>query len=301
MFDYASYQSHVWCYRRTAMCASRVKHEFRYAQFVILGLFLIHNPASAQNAKPEVQSASSPKPETDRPTEGEPVLSPEEVEDRKLRSAYELIHQLIDSCSLENIKRYDSEVIALAEKSVYEVPKNKFLFIANAAVAGCYTPNRYDLAEERYKRIIIYAAVWPGAEANYPYYFQLIGMTQMGQEHWKDAEDSLNRSLSIIEPQIKKEIGLELNPERTRHVGNLLGDKAGSLSCLALVYLREGRTTESLETADLAYEAVTQPHFPVSPNATMQVLTTGTSVAKESGDEAALAKWSRRSQGRNIN
>jgi tetratricopeptide (TPR) repeat protein len=278
------------------MCASRSKYEFRYAKFLLLGSLLVHTPASAQSANSEVQSALSPKPETDRPIEGEPRLSPEEVEDRKLRVAYEQIHQL-NTCSLENIQRYDSEVIALAEKSVYEVPKNKFLFIANISIAGCYAgQHRYEQAEERFKRIIVYAAVWPGMEADYPYYFRLVGMTQMGQEHWKDAEDSLNRSLATIDPELKKAIASEHEPDGTRHVSNLLGSKAGSLSCLALVYLHEGRTAESLETADLAYEAVTRPHFQASPEATKQVLTTGTSVAQESGDEVAIAKWSRRSK-----
>jgi hypothetical protein len=49
---------------------------------------------------------------------------------------YEQIAQLQrkGTCTTEIIQRYHSEVIPLAQKSTFNVPKNKFLFLANRDV-----------------------------------------------------------------------------------------------------------------------------------------------------------------------
>jgi hypothetical protein len=148
------------------MCNSRAKLEYRYATVLLLALLFGHTPASSQNAIPEVRSASSPKPEENDPVEAEEKRSPEEVEDRKLHDAYERIHQLF-TCSPEIIGRYESEVIAPAEKSVYKIPKNKILFITNQAIARCYLGRDYEQAEARYKKSMEYLIVWPGADDSF--------------------------------------------------------------------------------------------------------------------------------------
>jgi hypothetical protein len=65
-----------------------------------------------------------------------------------------------------------------------------------------------------------------------------------------------------------------------------------SLTDLAVVYVREGLSTEALHTADLAFEEATQPN--VRPSYSKVVVRAGYSIALTSGDVAAIAKWSQR-------
>ena len=105
-----------------------------YAPTLLLfGLILVHGPIAAQNPSPQTQSRASKKPVRHDSVEVTAHLSPEEVEDGKLNDAYDPIAQLQlkGICTTEIIQRYQSEVIPLAERSTVEVPKNKFLFLAN--------------------------------------------------------------------------------------------------------------------------------------------------------------------------
>ena len=283
------------------MCNSRAKFAYRYATVLLLALLLAHTPASSQNAIPEVRSASSPKPEGDNPVEAEENRSPEEVEDRKFYYAYERIHELF-SCSPEIIGRYESEVIAPAEKSIYKIPKNKILFLTNQAIARCYLGRDYGQAEARYKKSMEYLIVWPGADDSfYPHNFWQIAVMQMQQQHWKDAEDSLNQSVSIFELQISRTPSSANESGQSRHFWSLVESKAQSISTLAVAYLREGRVTDALKTADLAYAEITRPHALVARTSMLGVLKRGTLIAQESRDEVSIAKWSQRSQGWDIN
>jgi tetratricopeptide (TPR) repeat protein len=224
-------------------------------------------------------------------------LSPEEVEEGKLNDEYEQIAQLErkGTCTAEMIHRYQSEVIPLAEKSTFNVPKNKFLFLANRDIGNCYmAQRRYAEAEESFKKIIEYLPIWPGTDdSDYPINFRQIATAQMGRQQWEAAEESLNKSVALFTPQIERALKSENEFSRTEHAGNLLGSKARSLSYLAVVYLREGRTSEALKTAELAYQEATRPH--VQATFLNEVLKVGSSIAQQSGDEGAIARWSQRS------
>jgi hypothetical protein len=91
----------------------------------LFGLFLVHMPVSVQNP-PQTKSPASPKPARHDSVEVVAHLSPEEVEEGKLNDAYQSIAQLQRkrTCTTEIIQRYQSEVISLAEKSTFDVPKN---------------------------------------------------------------------------------------------------------------------------------------------------------------------------------
>ncbi len=228
-------------------------------------------------------------------------LSPEEVEEGKLNDVYERIAQLQrkGTCTTEIIQRYQSEVIPLAEKSTFNVPKNKFLFLANRDIGNCYmAQRRYEEAEQSFKKIMEYLPIWPGTDdSDYPINFRQIAAAQMGQQRWEGAEESLKRSVALFDPQIEKALKSDSEFGRTEHAGNLLGSKARSLSYLAIVYLRERHTAEALKTAELAYEEAIRPH--VSATFLNEVVKVGTSIAQEGGDEAAIAKWSQRSPRQN--
>jgi tetratricopeptide (TPR) repeat protein len=264
--------------------------------FFLFGLLLASAPTSAQNSSPQTPSPTSSKPVRHDSVEVIAHLSPEEVEGGKLNDAYETISQLQrkGTCSTEIIQRYRSEVIPLAEKFPFNVPKNKFLFLANRDIGNCYmAQGRYEEAEESFKKIMEYLPVWPGTDdSDYPINFRQIATAQMGQHRWEAAEESLNKSVALFDLLIEKALKSESEFGRTEHAGNLLGSKARSLSYLAIVYLRESRTTEALKAAERAYEEATRPH--VQATFANEVLKVGISIAQQSGDEGAIARWSQR-------
>jgi tetratricopeptide (TPR) repeat protein len=263
----------------------------------LFGLLIVHAAASAQSLSPQTQSPASPKPTKHDSIEVVAHLSPEEVEDGKLNDVYESIAQLQrkGTCTTEIIQRYQSDVIPLAEKSTFNVSKNKFLFLANRDIGNCYlAQQKFAEAEASFQKLLLYAAVWPGTDDSaYPINFRQIATAQMGQQRWEAAEESLKKSVSLFDPQIEKAMKSENEFSRTEHAGNLVGSKARSLAYLGIVYLREGRTNEALKTAELAYDEATQPH--VSSTFASEVVKVGRSVAQASGDEDAIAKWSKRS------
>src|SRR5256885_15286685 len=56
-------------------------------------------------------------------------LTPDETEEGKINDAYQGVFLLEQQGDCETaIRRYESEVIPLAQRSKFEVPKNKFLF-----------------------------------------------------------------------------------------------------------------------------------------------------------------------------
>jgi len=270
-----------------------------WALFLFGLLLLVPGPVPAQNPVPQTQSPTASKPVRHDSVEVVAHLTPEEVEEGKLNDAYERIAQVErnGTCTTEIIERYQSEVIPLAEKSTFNVPKNKFLFLANRDIGNCYlAQRRYKEAEESFMKIMDYLPVWPGTDdSDYPINFREIATAQMGQQHWEAAEESLNKSVALFDPQIEAALKSDSEFGRTEHAGNLFGSKARSISYLAIVYLREGRTTEALKTVELAYKEATRPH--VQATFLNEVLKVGSAIAQQSGDEGAIAQWAKRSPG----
>jgi tetratricopeptide (TPR) repeat protein len=199
------------------------------------------------------------------------------------------------TCTAEIIERYRSEVLPLAEKAAFNVPKNKFLFLANRDIGNCYLARQnFVEAEAAFQKILQYAPVWPGTDDSaYPIDLRQIATAQMGQQRWQAAEESLQKSASLFDPQIEKAMKSDSEFSRTEHAGNLRGSKAESLAYLGIVYLREGRNADALKTADLAYAEAKQPN--VSPTFVSGIVKIGLSIAQATGDKDAIAKWSQRS------
>jgi len=265
---------------------------------IFIGSFSGRAPDPARNRASQTQSSGSSKPTRHDSVEVVAKLSPEEVEEGKLNDVYEAIAQLQrkGGCTTEIIERYKSEVVPLAEKSAFNVPKNKFLFLANRDIGNCYLAQQnFVEAEASFHQILQYAPVWPGTDDSaYPIDFRQIATAQMGQQRWQAAEESLQKSVSLFDPQIEKALKAESEFSRTEHAGNLLGSKATSLAYLGIVYLREGRTADAMKTAELAYAEAKRPN--VSRTFVRGVAKIGRSIAQASGDENAIAKWSQRSQ-----
>lgn len=250
-----------------------------------------------QNPPSQTESAGSQKPKRHDSIEVVAKLSPEEVEEGKLNDAYESIaqQQRKGTCSAEIVERYKSEVITLAEKSAFNVPKSKFLFLANRDIGNCYLAQQnFVEAEASFQKILLYAPVWPGIDDSaYPIDFRQIATAQMGQQRWQAAEESLQKSVSLFDPQIDRAMKSDSEFSRTEHAGNLRGSKAMSLAYLGIVYLREGRHVDALKAVDLAFGEANQPN--VSPTVVGSVVKIGRSIAQATGDKDAIAKWSQRS------
>src|SRR5690348_16399579 len=179
--------------------------------FCIGTVFLIaavSGSALASGQNPAVQTKSPAQPKVTRHDSVEVVarMSPEEAEEGKLNDLYQSIAELQRQgiCTNEVIQRYQSEVIAVAEKSSFNVPKNKFLFLANRDLGNCYmAQQRFAEVEASFKKILEYVAVWPGLnDSGYPINFRQIGEAQMAQQHWVEAEQSLVESIALFDPQI---------------------------------------------------------------------------------------------------
>jgi tetratricopeptide (TPR) repeat protein len=149
----------------------------------------------------------------------------------------------------------------------------------------------YEQAEQDFQKCLEYLPVWPGTDDSaYALLFELIGEAQIGEQNWRAAEESLQQENSLLDSQIQG-IQSETPDLRRKDGGVIQGFKARSLAYLAIAYLREGRVTESLKTADTAYAQATLPEVPG--NFQADVLKIGRAIAQASGDAGAVEKWSR--------
>jgi tetratricopeptide (TPR) repeat protein len=181
--------------------------------------------AQAQNPTSQTKSSGSSKPTRHDSVDVVATLSPEEAEEGKLNDAYESIaqQQRKGTCTAAIVERYRSEVLPLAEKAAFNVPKNKFLFLANRDIGNCYLAQRdFVEAEASFQKILQYVPVWPGTDDSaYPVDLRQIAIAQMGQQRWEAAEELLHKSLSLFDSQIDRALKSDSEFFRTEHAGNL--------------------------------------------------------------------------------
>jgi len=264
------------------------------AALLLFELATALSPAATANQVQQTPSSTLPqKPARHDSVEVVAHLSPEEVEDGKLNEAYEAIEQLRrkSDCTTEIVQRYKSEVILLAEKASFNVPKNKFLFLAKRSIGNCYLSRReYANAEASFREIMAYAPVWPGTDDSaYPINFRQIATAQMGQEHWTDAEQSLLKSISLFDPQIAAAEGSSFEFTRTEHNSYIRGSQVDSIALLAVVYLREGRVQDALTTIEKAYAEVIKHNL--APQFHNEVVEIGKAISAASEDSQAQRTW----------
>jgi tetratricopeptide (TPR) repeat protein len=217
-------------------------------------------------------------------------LSPEEVEEGKLNDLYQPVARLREGgCTTDIIQRYQSKVIPAAEKSPFNKPKNKFLFLANRDLGNCYLDQKkFTEAEACFQKILEYAPVWPGTDDSaYPINFRQIATAQIGQQHWTEAEQSLLKSIALFDTQIsaweKKDAEFSINYR---------GPQSRSYALLAVVYFREGRVRDALTTVEKAYDEVTK--YKLAASYRNELVSIGKAIANASGDSAAQQVWSKR-------
>ena len=251
--------------------------------------------AFSQTPPPRNQSSGSSTPARHDSVEVVEHLSREEVEDGKLNDLYQPVAQLQrnGTCTPDIIRRYESDVIPPAEKSTFNVPRNKFLFLANRDIGNCYLAlQKFAEAEASFQKILQYAPVWPGTDDSaYPINFRQIATAQMGQQQWAAAEQSLLKSIALFEPQIAaaEKSHDDVHSEFSR---NYRGSQSRSYALLAVVYFREGLIQNALSAADKAYDQVTK--YNLAPQYRNEVVNIGQSIASASGNSAAQKLWSER-------
>jgi tetratricopeptide (TPR) repeat protein len=197
------------------------------------------------------------------------------------------------TCTPEIIQRYQSEVLPPVEKSTANVPRNKFLFLANRDIGNCYlAQQKFEEAEAYFQKILQYAPVWPGTDDSaYPINFRQIATAQMGQQKWAAAEQSLLKSVALFEPQIAR--GEKLDAElHSQFSANYRGSQARSYALLAVVYFRGGHIEKALDTVDQAYDEVTK--YNLAPSYRSEVEDIGKAIANASGNAAAQKAWAQR-------
>lgn len=261
-----------------------------------IALSMASMPAFPQIPRPQSQSSRSSRPGRHDSVEVVAHLSPEEVEDGKLNDVYESVAQLQrrGTCTLNTIQRYESEVIPPAEKSAFNVPRNKFLFLANRDIGNCYlAQQKFAEAEASFQKILQYAPVWPGTnDSAYPINFRQIATAQIGQQHWAAAEQSLLKSITLFEPPIAagEKSDVELHSQFSL---DYRGSQSRSYALLSVIYFREGLIQEALDTIEKAYDEVSK--YNLAPQYRNEVENIGKSIANASGNAAAQKLWSQRS------
>jgi len=266
-----------------------------FSVLIFMELSTAGMPVFAQTPSAPGQSSSPSTPARHDSVDVVEHLSPEEVEEGKLNDLYESVAELQrkGTCTAEIIQRYESEVIPPAEKSTFNLPRNKFLFLANRDIGSCYlAQQKFAKAEAYFQQILHYAPVWPGTnDSAYPINFREIGTAQMGQQHWAAAEQSLLQSITLFEALIAA--AEKRDAQLHAFSNNYRGSQSRSYTLLAVVYLREGLIQRALDTAEKAYEEVTK--YNLAPQYRNEVEGVGRSIADASGNVSAQKLWSQRS------
>src|SRR6266481_7198995 len=143
-----------------------------------------------------------------------------------------------------------------------------------------------------------YFPLWPGTDDSaYAINYRSIGEARMLQEHWKEAEEALQKAVTLGDEQIERAAKSDSEFMRDEHANNLRMSQDLALNLLAAVYFREQRPAEVLKLLERAYEQATKFHAPV--NVVRQIVETGRGISQSTGDAAAMAAWSGRSTAQN--
>jgi len=257
--------------------------------------------APAKDTQAQTPTAPSAKPSSGLTTHQTVVvtanLTPEEKEEGDINEVY----QSVDALQRQNrcpeaIEKYRSSVIPMAEKAKFEVPKNKFLFLAYRGIADCYlSQERFAEAEKLYQRIFQYMPVWPGKDdSDYPINLRSVGLARMGQQNWKAAEEPLQKAITVFDEQIEKAAHSDSEFARNEHANNLRMSQDIALNWLALDYFREQRFGEALALLERAYDQALKFHAPST--VVRQIVENGIGITQATGDSAAHATWARRAE-----
>lgn len=227
-------------------------------------------------------------------------LTPEEVEEGKINDTYQNVYKLEEqhNCAAA-IDQYRAVVIPVAEQAKFDVPRNKFLFLAYRGIGDCdLSSGRFAEAEQAFEKLLEYAPIWPGVDDSaYAINYRSIGVARMGQQNWKGAEDTLLKAITILDQQIEHAVHSDSDFMRTEHANNLRMSQDVAMNLLGVVYFREQRTADALAILDKAYNQAETYHAPQT--IVSRVVQSGVQISTAAGDSSATALWSQRSKSPN--
>ena len=223
-------------------------------------------------------------------------LTPEEKEEGRLNDLYQPLYQLEMQHSCTNaIEKYRS-IISEAQKSKFDRPRNKFIYMATRGIAGCdISSGNYEEAEALYQKCLDYG---PGlSDSSYPIILSSIGVARLGQQNWKGAEEILQKSVVVFDQQIESAIHSDSEFMRTEHANNLRMSQDSVLNYLAAAYFRQDRSAEALDTLERAYTQATKFNAPAP--VLNSIIESGRAIAISNVNLPASATWLLRAKSEN--
>jgi tetratricopeptide (TPR) repeat protein len=222
-------------------------------------------------------------------------LSSNEIEQTNLNDAYQEVVKIhLQGDYATAVDKYRSIVIPMAERTQSDATRKKFLFLSYRGLGNCYLAmSRFAEAEETFQKLFDYLPVWTGTEdSDYAINLESIAMARMGQQHWKGAEESLQRALLIFDDQIGRTVTSVSDPGANARVNRLRMSQEMALNLFAVVYFREQRYNDSLQILERAYnQGVT---YGAPADIVGQIVNDGRAVSMAIGDVDEIAIWSKR-------
>jgi len=222
-------------------------------------------------------------------------LTPEEIEDGKINDAYQPLYHLTQPNDCPQIvKLCETQIIPMAEKSKFEVTRNKYLFLANREMASCeMASGAYEEAERRYQKLFDYIEIWPGKDdSDYPLNYRAIGSARIMQQKWKEAEKSLEMSIAIFDQQIDGAAHADSEFMRHEHSKNLKMSQAQARNYLAIACFRDDRQAEAMGMLEKAYQEAIDSS--ATPQMIQKIIDSGRAASAALGDTTEKAKWDAR-------
>lgn len=225
----------------------------------------------------------------------QPQLSSYEIEEGKINDVYQQVVRIhLQGDCAAAAEKYRSLVIPMAERTQSEAIRRKFLFLGYRGLGNCYLAlTRFTEAEETFQRLFQYLPVSGGREdADYAINFESIAMARMGEQRWKSAEESLQKAVSIFDDQIGHAATSTPDSVQNERTNKLRVSEDMALNLAAVVYYREQRYAEALETLERAYDQSVKFRAPA--DIVEQIANDGRAVSTATGDVDAIALWSKR-------
>jgi tetratricopeptide (TPR) repeat protein len=261
------------------------------------GISFAQTPSEGGHLLPAQEGKSTPQ---NRVTSQQSItveahLTPEEKEDGNLNDVFQPVDEIQRQHDCKGaIDRYRSVVIPMAEQAKFKVPKNKFLFLAYRGIADCDLElKNFAEAEELYQKLFDYLPVWPGTEdSDYPINLRSLGLARIAQQKWKEAEEALQKSVSIFDEQIARAVKSDADFARNEMANDYRMSQDSALNLLAVVYFREKRSAEALQLLERAYSQAIEFHAPAG--TVKQIVDSGVAISINTVDVAAGITWSKR-------
>jgi tetratricopeptide (TPR) repeat protein len=222
-------------------------------------MMLVFSSAISKAQTPGAQSSkpNSPPPVTSQQSVVvDAHLTPEEIEDGQINDAFQPVYNIQQQRDYQRaIEEYRSLVIPMAERAKFERPRKKFLYLAYSAIGNCEMAlGQFKEAEEMYQKTFEYLPASPGVDdSENSVMLRSVGIARMRQQRWKDAEESLQKAVSISDEQIILAGKLKEDFMRKALTTDYRESQDITLNVLAVVYFREQRSAEALNVLERAY------------------------------------------------